>query len=263
MPRFAVVSREHHGQKKWRHFNGYGFAAADALIPIVGAELARAAVSMPLAFSEQAGRYTLVALLSPIPGRNMFVGPDKRWLGPYVPAWLRLYPFRMLPQQDTKELVLCVDEDSGLVVERSAAGEEFFDAEGNWSPALKPVFEALTVVERSRSVTDLAVAALAQAGVIGPWQIKVRTDQGEKTINGLQHIDEAALCALPDDVFLKLRTTSALPIAYAQLLSAGQLGIFEHLARLHNQPAPSPIAALPETIDGLLENLSGDLMRLG
>jgi hypothetical protein len=64
MPRFAVVSREHHGQKKWRHFNGYGFAAAEALVPIVGAELPRAAVSLPLAFSEQAGRHTLVALLA-------------------------------------------------------------------------------------------------------------------------------------------------------------------------------------------------------
>jgi hypothetical protein len=52
-----------------------------------------------------------------------------------------------------------------------------------------------------------------------------------------------------------------LPIAYAQLLSAGQLGIFEHLARLHNQPAPSPIAALPETLDSLLETLGNDMVR--
>jgi hypothetical protein len=262
MPRFAVVSRERHGLKKWQRFNGYAFAAADALVPVVGAELARAAVSMPLAFSEQSGRATLVALLSLVPGHNMFVDPRGRWLGgPYVPAWLRLYPFRMLPQQDTGELVLCVDEESGLVVERNAAGEEFFDREGNLSPALKPVSDALTVAERSRSVIDSAVTALAQAGVIRPWQINVKTDQGEKAISGLQHIDDAALRALPDDVFLKLRTTPALPIAYAQMLSAVHLGRFEHLAKLHNQPPPSPLAALPETLDGLLENLNDDLMR--
>ncbi len=240
MPRFAVVSRERHGQKKWQRFNGYAFAAADALIPIVGAELPRAAVSLPLAFSEQSGRHTLVAVLSLIPGRNMFVGPGGRWLGSYVPAWLRLYPFRMLAQQDTKELVLCVDEESGLVVERNAAGEEFFDAEGKLSPALKIVFDALTVVERSRSVVDLAVAALVQAGVIRPWQIKVKSAQGEQTVSGLQHIDEAALRALPDDVFLKLRATSALPIAYAQCCrrdsqAAPSAGTITHrgLARNH------------------------------
>lgn len=261
MPRFAVVSRERHGRKRWRRFSGYGFAATDVLVPVVGAELARAALSMPLAFSEQAGRYTLVALLSLVPGRNMFVGPGGQWLGSYVPAWFRLYPFRMLPQQGADEFVLSVDEGSGLVVERSAAGEEFFDGEGNPAPALKPVFEALMVTERSRKGTDLAVAALAQAGVIRPWQIKLKTDQGEQAISGLHGIDQAALLALPDDVFLKLRPTSALPLAYAQMLSAGLLGMFEHLARLHNQPAPPPVAALPETIDQLLENLKDDKIR--
>ena len=110
-------------------------------------------------------------------------------------------------------------------------------------------------MERSRRGTDLAVAALAQAGVIRPWQIKLKTDQGEQAISGLHRIDEAALTALPDDVFLKLRKASALPLAYAQMLSAGQLGIFEHLARLHNQPAPPAAAALPETLDSLLETL--------
>jgi SapC len=202
-----------------------------------------------------------VAVLSVIPGRNMFVDTGGRWLGPYVPVWLRAYPFRMFPQQGTDKVVLCVDEESGLVVERGAAGEEFFDAEGNPAPALKPVFESLMEVERSRRVTDLAVAALAQAGVIRPWQIKVKTDQGDQEISGLHSIDEAALRALPDDVFVKLRTTSALPIAYAQKLSAGQLGVFEYLARLHNQPAPSPIAALPESIDSLLANLKDDVIR--
>ncbi len=28
MPRYAVVSREHRGQKKWQRCSGYGFAAA-------------------------------------------------------------------------------------------------------------------------------------------------------------------------------------------------------------------------------------------
>ena len=261
MPRFAAVSRERHGQKKWLRFNGYGFAAADALVPIVGAELVRAALAMPCAFLEQSGRYTLVAVLSLIPNRNMFVDPGGRWLGGYVPAWFRAHPFRMFPQQGTDQVVLCVDEESGLVVERSAAGEEFFDAEGNPSLALKPMVELLTEVDRSRRVTELAVAALAQAGVIQPWQIKLKTDQGEQAISGLHRIDEAALVALPDDVFLKLRITSALTVAYAQLLSTGQLGIFAHLAKLHNQPAPPPVEALPESLDGLLERLGDDMIR--
>jgi hypothetical protein len=56
MPRFAVVSRERHGGKKWVRFNGYAFAAADALAPIVGVELLRAALSMPCTFLQHSGR---------------------------------------------------------------------------------------------------------------------------------------------------------------------------------------------------------------
>ena len=265
MPRFAAVSRERHGNKKWQRFKNYAFAAADATMPIVGAEIGRAALAMPCAFvpQQEAGRYTLVAALSPVPGRNMFVGPDGSWLGPYVPFWFRVYPFRVLPAPGLDQPVLCVDEDSTLIVDRNAAGEDFFDAAGNLSPALKPVFDALMHVERNRKVTDLAVAALAQAGVIRPWPIKLKTDQGEQAVGGLHRVDEAALRALPDEAFLKLRKAAALPIAFAQMLSVGQLGVFALLARIHQQAAPPQpsAAALPETIDSLLENLKDDMVR--
>ena len=259
MVQFVAVSHERHAAKKWLRYTGYRFAAAEALAPIVGAELSKAALSMPLAFSEQAGHYTLVAVLSLVPGRNMFVGPDGRWYGNYIPACLRSYPFNLVPQQGTDQLVLCVNEGSGLVVEKNITGEEFFDADGTLSPALKPVTELLTQVHRSRQATDLAVSALAQAGVIKPWQINVKSEQGEQAISGLHHVDEAALGALSNDDFMKLRI--ALPIAYAQLLSQGRLDVFAQLARLHNQPAPPPVAALPESLDGLLERLGEDTVR--
>jgi hypothetical protein len=155
--------------------------------------------------------------------------------------------------------VLCVDEDSGLVVDGNSAGEDFFGEDGNVSPALKPVLELVTQVERNRMATDLAVAALAEAGVIKPWQITIKSEQGEQPINGLHHVDEAAIAALPDEVFLKLR--NALPIAYAQMFSTGQLGVFAQLARLHHQPAPPAVAALPESLDSLLERFGDDIIR--
>jgi hypothetical protein len=261
MPKFEAVSRERHAQKKWRRYESYAFAAADALTPVVGAELARAALSMPCAFLEQSGRYTLVAVLSPIPGRNMFVGPGGRWLGSYVPCWLRGYPFRVVTEPGTDKFFLCVDEESGLVVEGEVAGENFFDAEGNPSPALKPTFEFLSAVERSRRLTDLAVAVLAEAGVIRPWQIKLKSGQGEQAVSGLHRIDGDALNALPDGAFLKLRKASALFLADAQILSAGQLGIFEQLAKFYSQPAPPPAAALPESLDSFFQMSGDDTIR--
>ena len=107
------------------------------------------------------------------------------------------------------------------------------------------------------------MAALAEAGVIRPWQIKFKTGQGEQPVDGLHRIDGAALNALPDDIFLKLRRASALFLADAQILSTGRLGIFEQLAKFYNQPAPPPLATLPETLDSLFEMSGDDLVRFG
>ena len=276
MPQFAAVSRERHANKKWLRFSNYAFAAGEIIAPIVGAELARAALAMPCAFLQQSGRYTLVAVLSIIAGRNMFVGPDGRWLGPYVPAVFRLYPFRALPTEQGDTAVLCVDEESKLVVDGRSAGEEFFDAQGNPAPVLKPAFDAALALERNRKATELAVEALAQSGVIRPWEIKLKSKEGERPISGLHRVDEAALRGLPDQSFLNLRKASALPIAYTQMLSMAQLGMLEHLARMITQakaapppavPTPPPssplLSALPDTLDDLLENLKDDLKPRG
>jgi hypothetical protein len=261
MVQFVAVSKERHGTKKWRRPVNYPFAASEPVAPLVGAELARAALSMPLAFSEQAGRYTLVAVLSLTPGRNSFVGSDGRWLGGYVPAWLRVYPFCFLPQKGSGEAVLSVDEASGLVVDGDSVGETFFDIDGKLSPALKPIVELLRQVQRSQQATDLAVSALAQAGVIKPWQIKIKSEHGERAVSGLHHVEEAAFTALPDEAFMKLRAVSALPIAYAQMLSEGQLSVFAQLARLHQQIKRPAIAALPENIDTLFQLQADDTIK--
>ena len=253
MPQFTAISRDSHAGKKWQRFKSYGFASKVVLAPVVGVEVARAALALPLAFLQEAERFVLVAVLSLKPGRNMLVGPDGRWLGGYVPACLRGYPFRLLPQQGTDQIVLCIDTDSGLVVDGDAAGEDFVGPDGNISPALKKVLDFLNQLERSRQATEVAVSALAEAGVIQPWPIKLKAEQGERAVTGLYRVDEVALNALAEDVFLKLRKASALPIAYAQMLSAGQLGIFEHLARLQAQLRPPPLSALPENIDSLFE----------
>ena len=53
MPQFTAISRDSHAGKKWQPFKNYGFASTSALAPIVGVEIARAALAMPLAFSRK------------------------------------------------------------------------------------------------------------------------------------------------------------------------------------------------------------------
>ena len=246
MPNYVVISRDHYGAKKLRPHENFAFLARESLVPIVNVELQAVALSMPIGFVEQSGRFTLVAVMSYIPGRNLFVGPDNQWLGKYIPAMFRGYPFRLLRQKASDDFVLGIDEESPLIVDAKETGEAFYDDEGNPTASVKAMMTFLTGCERSRTATDLALAALAKARVICPWEIRIKTVEGEKPVTGLHRIDEVTLNSLPDDTFLQLRKASALPIAYAQLISMGQTAVLERLGVLQENLQKAQKPALPE-----------------
>jgi hypothetical protein len=233
MPSYAPVTRDRHADKGYLRSVGYGVAAMEAVVPLVAAEISQAAVAMPIAFLGQESRFRLVALLSLQPGQNLYVGPDGRWLGTYIPAALRGYPFALIRQEATAQSVLCIDEASGLVVDAGTPGAEPFFGEGDGpSAALRKVFDFLGQVEANRAVSERAVAALAAAEVIIPWNLSVETPAGQRSVVGLHRIDEARLNALKGETFLGLRDRGALAVAYAQLLSMGQVSVFRNLAQL-------------------------------
>lgn len=238
MTKFVPINRSCHTGKAWRRFQSYGFASAQDVIPLAGAEFGKAAAVMPVAFVQQLGGYVPVAVMSPIAGRNFFIGPAGQWLGTYVPAALRCYPFRLLKPKGSERSFLCIDEDSGLVVDTDGTAEDFFDAEGNPSPAIKAVWDFLSENERNRTLTDRAVAAIAEAGLIEPWPLSLKVADQTTPLNGIFRIDEPAMNALDDSDFLKLRKLGSLPLAYMQLLSMARVDVFEQLNRIQQQLSP-------------------------
>jgi hypothetical protein len=228
MARFVAVSREAHAEKVWRRFANTQFAAREAL----------------------AGRYLPMAMMSPTPGHNLFVGPDGDWLGGYMPSSLRSHPFRLFRREGSEEMTLYIDEDSGVIGDADEAGEPFFASDGQPSPSISTIMEFLRQIEASRVATDLAMASLAAAGVMEPWPLEVEVNGKKAVSKGLHRINESALNGLDDEAFLKLRRTSALRLADAQIMSMGQLARFAQLMRLRQQLAQTP-KITPEGILGV------------
>ena len=260
MSHFTAVSRDSHAGKSWQRPKDFAFAAKESVVPLVGAELSDVVPAMPMAFISDAGQYRLMGLLSLVPGKNMFVSPDGKWLGGYIPALLRAYPFRLLRQEGTEKSVLCVDQDSNLIVDSDGAGDEFFDAEGKPSKALQGILDFLGKIEANLTATDVAVSALANAGVISKWEIKVHEPKGERVVDGLYYINEPALTALSDEAFLELRKAGALALAYCQLLSMRQIKVFERLVQIHAQFAQA-VPRMPDSLDDLFHMADGNLIR--
>jgi hypothetical protein len=228
------VDRDRYGRKRWRRPDGFGFAANLAVAPLGGSEFSQAIATYPIGFIEgSAGSYMPVAVMALSKGGNLFVGPGGQWLGGYIPVLLRTYPFSLIRTDNGEGGALGIDEDSGLIVDNGEGEgegvEEFFAADGTLAPTTKTIAELVHFAERDQVMTALAVSALAEAGVIKPWPLAMQVGDQQITVSGLHSVDEAALNALDDATFLKLRKASSLVIAYGQLLSIVQA---QGLARL-------------------------------
>ena len=247
MANIVPVERDRHGGKGWRRPTGYNFASGAAVVPLGGSEFGQAVGAMPIGFiATSAGSYMPVALVALAEGSNLFVGPGGEWFGSYVPAVLRSYPFSLV-RTGNEQPVLGIDEDSGLVRDDpSGEGvEKFFEADGTLTTTTKAIAEMLHALEGDQRVTERAVSALAEAGVIKPWALTVPVGNQQMTVNGLHCVDEHALNALDDEAFRKLRKASSLVVAYGQLLSQGQVGLISRLALLKQMAAAKPSGMVP------------------
>lgn len=230
MPTYHPITTERHGNKYWHRYTDYRFAANEAIAPLVGAELPKAVLSLPMAFVEQEDTFLLVAVLGIETGKNLHVAPDGRWIQSYIPAFFRSHPFRLANTGDGQQ-VLCIDEDSGLLMEDE--GEAFIDTEGQPAEAIQGILKFLTAIEHGRVATARACAVLGAHGLIVPWPITVKGDDSDKQIAGLFKIDETKLTELSPEALAELRDAGALPVIYCQLLSMQHLPLLGELAQVH------------------------------
>ncbi|SMP50761.1 SapC protein [Desulfonatronum zhilinae] len=231
MPNYVLVSKETHSPKRWKRYESYAYAMSQHVLGLVAAELPKAALAFPIGFLQQNSDFFPVALLGLHPGKNLFVAANGQWVGSYVPSALRSYPFQLARTEDGQAM-LCVDEDSDVITD-GPDGEAFFDDTGEPSEAVKQVLNFLNHVEQNRVATASACATLARHDLIVPWPITIKTETGEQNIQGLYQIDESKLSQLPDEAFLELRKSGALPIAYCQMLSMQHLPMLGKLIEAH------------------------------
>ncbi|MFM2043662.1 MAG: hypothetical protein RLY86_2238 [Pseudomonadota bacterium] len=252
---FVPLSRALHGRLHLRRFQSYAFARCEAVVPLVAAELPKAATRLPIAFVEQDNLFVLVALTGLSNGQNLFVLPDGKWAGGYVPAYLRGYPFRLARSDDG--MILCIDESSGLLAEDGDAGP-LFGEDGRPAESVQQVLNFLTQVEANRNSTIMAVAALAKHGLLEPWPLTLAgIDGDQRQIDGLLRIKESSLQLIRGDALGEVQAAGGLAVAYGQLYSMANLASLAELFHLHIKltaaapPVPEPTFQLPEsdTID--------------
>lgn len=245
MPEWIAVSRSQHADHYYLPREGYHFAAHQPVATILLAELAKLLPHHPLGFIKQGEAYQPVALLSLDGQANLYVAPSGKWLGSYVPASLRGYPFT-LANTDDGQKALCLNQAHFS----SNQGQPLFDDEGHLAASVQQALGFLRQCDTNRHTTMASTKALAKAGVIEPWPLQIERGEGQEPlkVGGLYRINEKALNALDADAYATLRG-GPMALVHAQLFSLSQLDQLTERAKFHAQQKGT--ANLPESLDEL------------
>ncbi len=213
---FATV-----GIRTW--MNGLAFAAATHQVPAVGPEFAEGCIHYPIVFArDAAGAVVPLFLLGYRDGENLYLDKQGKWLVPYVPAYVRRYPF-ILAEGDaaTNEAQVWIDQD-GFVQDED--GERIFDENGNNSPYLDRVFNLLRDSMVAQKLTMAFCARLQALGLLVEQVANITLNDGSQyAVQGLLMVDEAKLNRLEDSVILELFRSGHLGWIHCHLLSQTNL----------------------------------------
>ena len=240
MVSLQAITKPDFTEKSWRLSPNYLFTANDAVCPLAVQEIPKAIMGMPIAFLCEDGKYSVVAVLGLEPETNYFVGKDGDWRCKYITDLYRAYPFVLAENEaEEEQLVLCINEDSGLLNDDDSA-EAFFDDEGELSATLKHLMELLSAVRVGLESAARICELLNQHKLFKPWELEIELEDGKKRIEGLFSIDEAALNELSDEAFIELRQSGALIVVYCQLLSMLRITDLAKFAQLKSKADSQP-----------------------
>lgn len=254
----VALSRERHATRRWQPPADYRFARQRPFVPIVLAESEVAATALPVVFADIAGTPCPlpVALLRMQADDSPLVTPEGRWLAPYIPAILRVFPFTARTREQDARMELLVDESSGLLSDDVDA-RRFFDPDGSPSAALEAVVTFFKAYENSARATRAACLALDRTrDTNGQGLFRALVHRGVH-FDGLKVLDRAVFDGLDDDRLLALRRAGALSLAIAHFVGCHQL---DWLHRAEAAIGQSGHATSPTAIpDGPVAQASTDV----
>lgn len=256
MSSLQAITKTEFANKSWQRTPNYLFSAKDAVCPLSAPELPRAMMGMPIAFLCTDGEYSIVAVQGLEHETNFFLNTDGQWIGSYVPAAYRAYPFVLASNEaEEGQLVLCIDTDSGLLIEDDSC-EPFFDESDKLSPALEELVEFLSLARAGRQKAARICKVLLKHELFKAWELQFELESGTKRIEGLFCIDETALNALSDEAYAELRRAGAIPAIYCQLLSMRRISDLTRFAQAKYKAGLAP-QSKELNLDGI--NLDGNI----
>jgi hypothetical protein len=205
--------------------NNFEFARHVHSMPLTAVEFPQAAREYVVVFAKAEQQVMPIVILGVKAGENLFVDEQGQWVGQYVPAFVRRYPFIFSTQDDGKTLTLCLDEDfSGLRQQPQEQGERFFDDKGEQTPYLNKVLDFLKEFQGHFLRTQAFGKKLADLDLLEPMGAQFKTPDGrEGSLTGFFVVNREKLKKVSAEKLAELVETDELEMIYHHLNSLNNL----------------------------------------
>jgi hypothetical protein len=176
------VTKRRHGRYAVRRVTDYSFARDLNAVPLVMEEFPVAGRNYPIVFTRSGDHYGANALLGLRNAENLFVDKAGKWLGGYVPAFLRRYPFALSYSEEKETYAFCIDEGASVVGEYPD-GERLFDDSGNETPYFNEMLAFVKQYQKAYHDTQAFCARLKDLGLIADIEVSLKLPTGETATN--------------------------------------------------------------------------------
>lgn len=192
----VLLSSQLHG--KWRLKRRDPALAAPAnAVPLMISEFATASRSYPIVFASDDA--TPLALLR-LQRNNLFLSDGQWGEGHYVPAYVRRYPFALVPTGTPEGFALAIDTDSDRVLQGGEEGDPLFEGEVPGA-AINQALEFCRLFAGEHHTTQAFGAALRSRGLLTGRDISSILSGGRAlSLGGFEVVDVDRFTALPEEV---------------------------------------------------------------
>ena len=216
--KYIPLSKTKHLKLALSEERNYFFAGDQTLIELCNFELQEAISLAPIVFPKTDEGFKPCLLLGLEANKNLFVTPSGQWVNSFVPAVLRVFPFKSAKSKDGKKII-CFQESSDLLVSEGR-GKRLFNDDGSASQLLHEYMRLFSDIDASNEQTKKVCAILNDFSLLEPFKIDLKRADGVSIEIAEQwRIKAEAFQQLEDKQYLELRKSGAMPLIYAHFFS--------------------------------------------
>ena len=212
------LSTQEHGGWKARQAADWAIIKGHHAFPLTVEEFIMASQRHPIVFTDDDVPLALFGLNE---GLNVFIDADNQLVNePYVPAYVRRFPFMLVPAQPgSEELTLCFDPTPNLIGDFEEGVPLIENGE-----ATQPLKDTLQFCEKFQSSvgqTAQFMSELKGLGLLMDGEITIEQPGAPQPFiyRGFKIVDEAKLKDLRGDQLRKMMQNGMLPLLHAHLFS--------------------------------------------